>query len=706
MKEFLVMTILLIVICGLGYIKSDSIKMEWMDKKFTTIIKGFSILTVIWAHGGAELHINGIQFIAGVGVALFLICSGYGLELSYKKNGLKFFWIKRLSKILIPLFIMEAIWETIIDRSFSIAKYIDTSFSLYQGGWFIKYIIICYCIFFVCKLITINLLNLSDKNEIKFLFLCFVLFFIFECINPYMTDIPFLRARQMFSFFFGVILAKNKNILFSTHYKNKSLAISSILLSISILFMAITQIPTIKFGKTFIVNILSLFTVFPIAIAFIILSQYFTKIFQNKILKFIGLISFELFLSQGYFLNYINPTIPSIFLYIIKTFLLALIVYIVSNILSFAFHRLDIKHQIIVSNILFVLFILFTILLFTKNQYRQAKNTTRTEECNIIPGILCIGDSLTCGTDGSYPMYLEENMIKDGYYIPVFNAGIGGENTVTIAGRLGGIQYKVADFDMPSDDTPVTISFIDDENHKITPFRQKGNDMINPVIINGVAGEITISDDYSEYYFTKIVDDNKLSELTISQKESIKSGNYALNTVETKGQTLHNDCIYIVFMGENGGFDDIDELISQQKAILSQQTINDDKYLIIGLTTGNNDSRKELEEAMEKEYGNRYINLRKYFTNNIPEFDLITEASKYNISFSENDIAMMSNGQVPDCLRGDAIHYNNAGYRLLADIVYDRLISLGYFDSIQPYADKFIRWWKLPSMLENSLNKC
>lgn len=359
--------------------------------------------------------------------------------------------------------------------------------------------------------------------------------------------------------------------------------------------------------------------------------------------------------------------------------------------------------KIIISLILF--FLLFiSLALFLKKQYRQAKDITRTEECNIIPGVLCIGDSLTCGTDGSYPMYLEENMLQDGYFMPVFNAGIGGENTITIAGRLGGIQYKVDDFNMPSDDTPVTISFVDDENHKITPFRQEGNDMINPVIINGTAGEITVNDDYSEYYFTRIFNEDKLSDLTVSQKKSMESGNYELNTVETKGQTLHNDCIYIIFMGENGGFDDINELINQQKAILSQQTINNDKYLIIGLTTGDNNSRKELEDAMENEYGSRYINLRKYYTNSIPEFDLISKASKYNISFTESDIAMMSNGQVPNCLREDAIHYNNAGYRLLADIVYDRLITLDYFSDIQPYADKFNRWWKIPSLIENYIN--
>ena len=47
-----------------------------MDRSFTTVIKGFSILTVVWAHTGAKLGMGGIQFIAGIGVALFFYLFG------------------------------------------------------------------------------------------------------------------------------------------------------------------------------------------------------------------------------------------------------------------------------------------------------------------------------------------------------------------------------------------------------------------------------------------------------------------------------------------------------------------------------------------------------------------------------------------------------------------------------------------------------
>lgn len=87
MKYFVLLTGLIFVCYLLGFIKKPE-KYQWMDRNYTTAIKGFSIWTVVWAHSGAMLSVGGIQFVAGIGVALFLMCSGYGLEISYEKNGL------------------------------------------------------------------------------------------------------------------------------------------------------------------------------------------------------------------------------------------------------------------------------------------------------------------------------------------------------------------------------------------------------------------------------------------------------------------------------------------------------------------------------------------------------------------------------------------------------------------------------------------
>lgn len=90
-------TIILLAFYFLGFLRKNDTG-ELMSRYFTTAIKGFSIVTVAWAHAGAKLGVGGIQFIAGIGVSLFLICSGYGLEASYKKHGLNGFLKKDCSR--------------------------------------------------------------------------------------------------------------------------------------------------------------------------------------------------------------------------------------------------------------------------------------------------------------------------------------------------------------------------------------------------------------------------------------------------------------------------------------------------------------------------------------------------------------------------------------------------------------------------------
>ena len=51
MKYFALLTFLIFISYLLGFIKKPE-KYQWMDRNYTTAIKGFSILTVVWAHSG------------------------------------------------------------------------------------------------------------------------------------------------------------------------------------------------------------------------------------------------------------------------------------------------------------------------------------------------------------------------------------------------------------------------------------------------------------------------------------------------------------------------------------------------------------------------------------------------------------------------------------------------------------------------------
>lgn len=208
MKYFVFFSTILLILYLVEFVKKDNRTFTFMDKDFTTAIKGFSILTVMWAHAGARLGVGGIQFIAGVGVALFLICSGYGLEMLYQRNGLKGFWKKRFLKVCIPFWIVELV-GLLITQQFEIKKYLlDAVFiSPATGyGWFMQYIVICYILFFSVKMMSEKL----RVNEMWILIVAFAVWFIADSCFFADSGMPFLRARQMLSFPLGVMIAKNR----------------------------------------------------------------------------------------------------------------------------------------------------------------------------------------------------------------------------------------------------------------------------------------------------------------------------------------------------------------------------------------------------------------------------------------------------------------------------------------------------------------
>ncbi|MBS6711888.1 MAG: acyltransferase family protein [Ruminococcus sp.] len=58
---------------------------------------------------GQYSNVNGIEYPAGVGVSLFLILSGYGLAMSYSKNGLAHYWTKKIQRVWIPYVFVQLV---------------------------------------------------------------------------------------------------------------------------------------------------------------------------------------------------------------------------------------------------------------------------------------------------------------------------------------------------------------------------------------------------------------------------------------------------------------------------------------------------------------------------------------------------------------------------------------------------------------------
>lgn len=324
MKYFVLLTVLIFVCYWLGFIKKPE-KYQWMDRNYTTAIKGFSILTVVWAHSGAMLSVGGIQFVAGIGVALFLMCSGYGLEISYEKNALKGFWRKRLLGVCLPFWVVELMGLS-VTGTFTIKTYLFDFCFLKPAtsyGWFMGYIVICYLIFYAVK----RLIK-DSRMQMLALFGVFAVWFVLESVFFANPDMPFLRARQILSFPAGVLLAVNKVEIERTLTKTKNILVLTGGGTVCLLFMAITQLNVVKNLPYLVSNAMALLTCFPIAIGIITFGKSFSMIFENELLAVTGMISYEIYLVHAFTLGIVKPSIISVFVFVMVTYIFAYILHI------------------------------------------------------------------------------------------------------------------------------------------------------------------------------------------------------------------------------------------------------------------------------------------------------------------------------------------------------------------------------------------
>ena len=320
----------------------------------------------------------------------------------------------------------------------------------------------------------------------------------------------------------------------------------------------------------------------------------------------------------------------------------------------------------------------------------EAVESVIKETC---PGVVCWGDSLTAGGDGTtYPGIIQQDInnvvlsefdltyvvnpdlidyvdINYNLSIPVVNMGVGGENTDTIVGRNGAIPFVISsDLIIPESTVPVEISFSSQNGDQVAPLRQDRDGLkgVNPVTIDGIEGRIEIKQDSPTS-----------SDFSYSFRRSRRGESKGITKgtiIETDASNKYLDYITVIFIGQNGGYSDFEDLIEQQMAIIQHQDRNNDKFIIVGLHTGTAESRAALESAMEAEYGEHYINLREY---------MATKAlSDAEIEPTADDERAMQQGSTPPSLLSDSVHFNAEGYTLIGDLIFEKMMELGFFDDV------------------------
>ena len=270
------------------------------------------------------------------------------------------------------------------------------------------------------------------------------------------------------------------------------------------------------------------------------------------------------------------------------------------------------------------------------------------------------GDSLTVGYGGkgvTMPSVVQTHLGKN---YTIINAGVGGENSRTIASRQGGNTMTIKD-DIQLSSTETTINLIDYEGYRITPLLQGGYSSINPCYVNGIECEMKWTgkryDDPTGRWTLKSTND--------IPKTTIKKG---LPIITNYMKNLCRPYCIVIWMGTNGYYSSAEDLIQQYEKMIEYAGTSN--FLVIGLQYLNDINNEKVNKALQARFGAKFIDWNFYALNYA-----LDEAGIVPTQQDKDDIAHKT---VPSSLRHDPIHLNATGYRILGNIVYRRMKALGY----------------------------
>lgn len=258
-----------------------------MNKEHFQYLKGLAILAVMVGHIGNFSGKTWFTPLGGIGVALFLFCSGFGLTKSYQKNGLKHFWLNKLISVYCPFAVVELIAAVVYKRAV-IDILLELLFIKIQHpyGWYLQYLLVCYVLFYL------GIRFVSDARIRYGIWgVAAVSTFVF-CSN--------LRGEQAISFLVGVLVAERLDGETQPFFDNRLMVAGGTALSLAGIFFIARQMLCTKGQPAHLYTFLNIFFKGGIAAGVIILSSAWRPL--KRLFLWIGNISYALYLVHGYFM--------------------------------------------------------------------------------------------------------------------------------------------------------------------------------------------------------------------------------------------------------------------------------------------------------------------------------------------------------------------------------------------------------------------
>lgn len=272
------------------------------SKQHFLYLKGIAILFVVIGHIGNYSGKTWFTPLGGIGVAIFLFCSGYGLMTSYRTKGLSSFWKNKLIAVYVPFVLIEIIAAVIFQRSISNVL-LELIFlkRLHPFGWYMQYLVGCYFLFwFGVKYIP----NQKVRNIIWSI-LAGASFFMFGN----------LQGEQAISFLSGVLLAeyrKERDSLDKVQTpvgenQRKYLLTGGLLLCMTVLLLAVKQLPIVRAQNHYWLTLLNLAMKTSCAAGCLLVTNCVRPL--EKMVLWFGRTSYSLYLVHGYYMFIIDNNV-------------------------------------------------------------------------------------------------------------------------------------------------------------------------------------------------------------------------------------------------------------------------------------------------------------------------------------------------------------------------------------------------------------
>ena len=166
----------------------------------TNAVRGVCALAIFLFHIILGISSSPVfHFWGGMFVAVFLILSGYGINESFHKHGLKGYWHKRLTKVVVPTLIFASCFS-LFDPQRNLQTLVNEVLYVTPTYWFVFHVTKCYVVYWLAR-------RFMARYWVVFMVLCAVV-----CLHYQVCDMH-LESEQSFSFLLGVLLSEKKEWL-------------------------------------------------------------------------------------------------------------------------------------------------------------------------------------------------------------------------------------------------------------------------------------------------------------------------------------------------------------------------------------------------------------------------------------------------------------------------------------------------------------